>query len=61
MEPFWDLKIGKYVEYPTHACIQWIPYKLRAAFSGKYGRLNFLAYGLCNPPIHKHSYGLRYT
>ena len=42
MEPFWTFKSGKYVGYLKY--IQWIPYKLCATFSNKYGWLNFLAY-----------------
>ena len=43
LEPFWDLKISKYVEYPANT----IQYKLSATFSEKYRWLNlrvFLAY-----------------
>ena len=33
MEPFWDLKISKYVEYFTRVYIQQILYKQHVAFS----------------------------
>ena len=49
MEPFWDLKISKDVEYLMRVCIQQIPYKLHVNFSDKYGWLNFSrSLGLCN-------------
>ena len=34
VEPFWDLKIGKYAEYQAPV-IEQIYYKLHAAFSDK--------------------------
>ncbi len=38
MEPFWDLKIGKYIEYLTHISSEYIIYyNLHATFSDKYG------------------------
>ena len=40
LEPFWDLKISKYVEYVMHVSTQ-IHYKLSATFSEKYRWLNF--------------------
>ena len=40
LEPFRDLKINKYVEYLSYACIQQIHYKLSATFSEKYCWLN---------------------
>ena len=49
LEPFWDLKISKYVEYLTRVYIQRIHYKLSATFSEKYCWLNFTCFlGLRN-------------
>ena len=48
LEPFWDLKISKYVGV-SYACIQRIDYKLNATFSEKYRWLNFTCFlGLRN-------------
>jgi hypothetical protein len=44
MEPFWDLKISRYVEYVMHVSSEYLIIKLRATLSDKYGWLNFLAY-----------------
>ena len=49
LEPFWDLKISKYVEYLMRVYIQRIHYKLSATFSEKYCWLNFTCFlGLRN-------------
>ena len=46
LEPFWDLKISKYVEYLTRVSSE---YKLSATFSEKYCWLNFTCFlGLRN-------------
>ena len=49
LEPFWDLKVSKYVEYLTRVAIQRIDYKLSATFSEKHCWLNFTCFlGLRN-------------
>jgi peptide methionine sulfoxide reductase MsrB len=42
VEPFYDMKIGKYVEYLVHVSSEY--FMLRATFSDKCGWPNFLAY-----------------
>jgi hypothetical protein len=45
VEPFYDLKIGKYVEYLRHVSSKYLIIKLRATFlSDKYDWPSFLAY-----------------
>ena len=49
LEPFWDLKISKYVEYLTRVSSEYWHYKLSATFSEKYCWLNFTCFlGLRN-------------
>jgi hypothetical protein len=51
MEPFWDLKISKYVEYLTCVSSEYFSlYKQRDTFSDKYHWPKLTrSFGLCNP------------